>query len=989
MTRRVLLGLTLIVFCLLGFTNKSKASHAAGGEILYEWVSDSTYRFYFKFYRDCNGIPEDPTYDMCYYNSCGTSSYTQTLTKVVGALPGGGTNGQQVSTGCPGYNSTCNGGPLTNPGYQEWWYEGLVTLPLQCNKWTFYVDVNARNTNINNLQNPGSQTLHIEATFNNLAAQGNSSPYFTVKPIPFMCVNTAYTYNNGAVDINNDSLVFSMIQPLTSAGFGCQANPPVSAIPWQVATPAYSTATNPLQTNNTFSINSVTGQMAFTPSIVQNAAVTCLVEEYRNGVLIGSVMRDIQVVVLNCTNAPPLLDEDETTLSGAQMGPTGNIEGCAFKPMSFCVWLTSANDTAVLVATSNNATVAPGSTVTFTGTGTDSIFACFSWTPQLADTGLSILTFTVKDSTCTPPGILLSQTFSVPLFIFPITMANADSLVCPRDSVQLSVSGGNNFTWSILPGGDMNSLSCTNCQFPVAFPGATTTYVVVSDLGANLCDKNTDTVTVNVLQTAVFSAGPDITTCIGESVQLNANVVPEPGYTYTYQWNPPTYLSNPSISDPISTPLQDITYYVTVTPNGGIACPVTDTISIKVLQGFTVFNKDTAICDGDAVQINALGATEYSYSWSPAIGVNNPAIINPSITPDTSRSYTITASYPGCADTTHTIYIDVQPVPQVYAGADGLLCYGDTVNLFAAVVNAPDYPFYSYGWSPAGGLSDPAVRDPNYTALVSTTFTVTVTTPAGCLGSDDIHYEVIAPDIIDVSSDTMLCPRDTAHLRVIGNPVSVIWSPALFISDVDTTNPRVWPVATTTYTVIGTDINNCKDTGFIEVVVHPDAVLSLPDSATIYPGESYQIDPQGNVLYFQWFPPNGLSNTQIGNPVAQPTVDTRYYVQAATEYGCVTNDSIDIYVSYESAIDVANAFTPGSAPNQSIKISHLGTATLKSFSIYNRWGTKVFESTDISEGWDGRFKGEPQPMGVYVYMVEAVSATGRRFVKQGNITLIR
>jgi gliding motility-associated-like protein len=311
------------------------------------------------------------------------------------------------------------------------------------------------------------------------------------------------------------------------------------------------------------------------------------------------------------------------------------------------------------------------------------------------------------------------------------------------------------------------------------------------------------------------------------------------------------------------------------------------------------------------------------------------------------------------------------------------------VNLFAAV-QPSSYPFYAYSWSPAGGLDNPNVRNPNFTGLTSTTLTVTVTTPAGCLGSDNVFFEVIAPDIIQaLALDTLLCPRDTAQLSVTGTAVSVIWSPDIYLSDADSTTVSVWPSASTVYTVIGTDINNCKDTASIEVTVYPDAVLSLPDSARIYPGESYQIDPSGNTLYYQWFPPQGLSSISIANPIAQPTVDTRYFVQAATENGCLTQDSIDIYVSTETPINIPNAFTPGSEPNSSLKVNYRGIATLKSFSIYNRWGTKVFETTNIDEGWDGRFNGEPQPMGVYIYMVEAVSSSGRKFVKQGNITLIR
>jgi gliding motility-associated-like protein len=66
-----------------------------------------------------------------------------------------------------------------------------------------------------------------------------------------------------------------------------------------------------------------------------------------------------------------------------------------------------------------------------------------------------------------------------------------------------------------------------------------------------------------------------------------------------------------------------------------------------------------------------------------------------------------------------------------------------------------------------------------------------------------------------------------------------------------------------------------------------------------------------------------------------------------------------------------------------------GNATLKKFAVYNRWGTLMYETNNIAEGWDGTYKGKAQPMGVYVYTVEAQSANGKKLVKQGNVTLIR
>src|SRR5690606_31901964 len=129
----------------------------------------------------------------------------------------------------PGYPTRCAFGTL--PGYREWVYAAEVTLPSRCHTWRFYTGVNARNNAINNLVNPGGRVLWLEATLNNEVTQSNSSPYFSVKPVPYVCVGMPYTYNNGAIDINTDSLYFENLQPLFGAT-GCSANPNPTPIPY-------------------------------------------------------------------------------------------------------------------------------------------------------------------------------------------------------------------------------------------------------------------------------------------------------------------------------------------------------------------------------------------------------------------------------------------------------------------------------------------------------------------------------------------------------------------------------------------------------------------------------------------------------------------------------------------------------------------------------------------------------------------------------------
>jgi hypothetical protein len=118
---------------LLGNNIQVKASHAAGAELRYDWVSGATYKFTYTFYRSCEpgAISEPTTVQLAYYATCGGSVYCVTMPKA------GGINGVEVSPGCPGFPTYCSGGTI--PGYQEWKYTATVTLPSQCNSMFLFL----------------------------------------------------------------------------------------------------------------------------------------------------------------------------------------------------------------------------------------------------------------------------------------------------------------------------------------------------------------------------------------------------------------------------------------------------------------------------------------------------------------------------------------------------------------------------------------------------------------------------------------------------------------------------------------------------------------------------------------------------------------------------------------------------------------------------------------------------------------------------------
>ena len=263
-----------------------------------------------------------------------------------------------------------------------------------------------------------------------------------------------------------------------------------------------------------------------------------------------------------------------------------------------------------------------------------------------------------------------------------------------------------------------------------------------------------------------------------------------------------------------------------------------------------------------------------------------------------------------------------------------------------------------------------------------------VSTPGGCKTADSTQIAVHPGNFASMDTIINVCPHDSVQLMPKGG-VAYDWHPGMYLSDSMAASPWIKAVASQRYVIVAYSEFGCKDTLTATVNVGPSAEMYLDDSVTLYSGESYQITPQTNCTYFSWFPPNGLDNAYISNPVAMPEVNTKYTVVASNEWGCRIVDSIDIFVNPETILLLPNAFTPGNSTNGTFKIIKRGIATLNYFRIFNRWGNVVFETNNADEGWDGTFNGVPQPFGVFVYEIDAVTSTGKRFNKHGNVTLVR
>ena len=247
--KNILVKIIIVSFASMLFSIEAFPSHAAGMDISYECISQGansdTYKVTLKFYRDCEGISAPSYHSLNYSSSCGSSSIN--LYQVGQAV--------DINAACVSY---CNGG--TGLGIEQYTYEGTITLS-KCSNWVLSVCEAARNGAISTIISPGQQDLCVEAMINN-TIYCNNSPTFSQYPTPFVCAGSYYCYNNGAVELDGDSLVYSLVTPLNSSNGGT-----VSFI-------APYSSTNPVGGGSTF--DPATGNLCITPPGIVSGVLAIL-----------------------------------------------------------------------------------------------------------------------------------------------------------------------------------------------------------------------------------------------------------------------------------------------------------------------------------------------------------------------------------------------------------------------------------------------------------------------------------------------------------------------------------------------------------------------------------------------------------------------------------------------------------------------------------------------------------------------------------------
>lgn len=600
-----------VALCLTFFTMVFSvfATHSWGKDIQYICLGPSgnnmQYKVIVHFYRSCwdNSFQGPatiaPTSLSLQVSATGCSGLTTqyNLPLDINAIPANGTEIVDICTQQQMINAcvwSITGSNPPYPGVQIYTYSNTILVPQACGTITLGVNDCCRNSGINNISNPGAEENAISCIIQNGidpltgAPYSNNSAQFTNVPLPLFWVGSNCTYNAAAYDPDGDSLVYELIHPQN--GFN---------LPYQnINFTAGYTVNCPVRTAppNSFYFNTTNGQFEFVPAYQENDVVAFRISEYRNGVLVGTSMRDCQFTILQGADSKPVIG-DFVNVSGGYLKDSATVQACPGTLLNFDVPVTQTGSLALSLNT-NAALIFPGIQFTQINSGS-SVNAHFQWQPQIADTGCYNFTVTAKNNDCPVNGMSFKPyTICVGQ---GVSIKTSSPVYCGQ-AVLLQGLGGSNPVWE--PSTGNNAVTSANTSETWVSPLTTQAYTYQSDCG-------TDSVTIGVAQTIAHGIVAPDTVCSYQNVFMQLQLDSAYG-PYTFQWQPASSLFDSlgftgadTMQNPVAKPINSTTYTVEI--NAANGCRLRDSIEIIVTgtgHGLNLTADPLHACKNQTVHLN-------------------------------------------------------------------------------------------------------------------------------------------------------------------------------------------------------------------------------------------------------------------------------------------------------------------------------------------------------------------------------------------------
>ena len=459
------------------------------------------------------------------------------------------------------------------------------------------------------------------------------------------------------------------------------------------------------------------------------------------------------------------------------------------------------------------------------------------------------------------------------------------------------------------------------------------------------------------------------------------------------------------------------TYTVTVNPTPSVTSPATGIICSNTVQAYAI--------------ISSVPGTTFSWTRGSIAGISNApvttnsstineALINTGITP-VDVLYTINSTSPnGCPGIPFTYTVTVNPTPPVPTTADQALCQAiGTVNVDSYVTGINKL-WYT---SAVGGVGSSIAPTLN-TAIGGTTkyyVSQTIISPTGsCEGpraSFTITVSPAATPSVGISVDNgAICKGSAISQSTFTATATNVGSTSplyKWVVNSDTVQVSTSNVYTTDSLPLGNSTVTCivivQSAGCyssysatsnalnVQAYQNPTIVSLSTLTPNIEQGSSAIInaDVTPSTSSFTWSAdpdPDEFTASSLTDVTVTPSKTTVYKLTILPSGGAgvcpEVSDTISITV-FTKDFFMPNAFTPnGDGIDDVFRIPPSVSFSLTSFMIFDRWGTKIFETSDISKGWDGTYNGTPADIATYVYVITGNGLNGK-ISQKGTVVLVR